>query len=307
MAYDRIEKFPDPNTALAAGGTTTITLPLEFRHHAHLWRATATLIAGGAAVTDIANIIDTLEYSLAGRVFLPAMTVDEWRFRQNCYDADKYAGYQTDTLICNFREWQNQIQGDQDIHSIATGNVSSFSVKIKFKAGIQNIDLNTKSRIICDDGVFQDASGKEQRIPLVMTRTVERFGVQNSSANTYTLPGFDMRTGSIKRVTFLDGGKIDLVEVIHNNSVVQTIDRDTMKSLMLDMVGAADANASTATRFTIPLDFLNRGMSGIPMRDPGPTPGTTVATNLKFRIKTNAGGGFDGLLERVENPLNTAA
>lgn len=307
MAYDRIEKFPDPNTALAASGTTTFTLPLEFRHHAHLWRATATLISGGAAVTDIKDIIDTIEYSLSGRVFLPAMTVDEWRFRQNCYEADNYAGNQTDTLIVNFREWQNQVQGDQDIHSIATGNASSFTVKIKFKAGIQNIDLNTKSRIICDDGVFTDATGVTRRIPMVMTRTVERFGVQNSGANTYTLPAFDMRTGTIKRLCFLDGGKIDKVEIIHNNSLVQTIDRDTMKSLMLDLVGASSTNASTATRFTIPLDFLNRGIGGIPMRDPGPTAGTTVATNLKFKITTNTGGGFDGLLERVENPLNTAA
>lgn len=307
MPYDRIEKFPDPNTALLAGGTTSFTLPLEFRHHAHIWRATANLAGGGAAVTDIKDIIDTIEYLLNGRTFLTPMTVTENRWRQNTYEETNYAGNQANTLIINFREWQNQIQGDQDVHSIATGNVVSFTAKVKFKAGIENIQLVQNSRIICDDGVFVDTDGKTKRLPLFMTRTIERFGVQNSAANQFTLPTFDMRTGSIKRITFMDAGKIDLVEVIHNNSVTQTISRDTMKSIMLDLVCAQDADADTANRFTLPWDYLNRGLTGLAMKDSGSQPGSVVSTNLKLRITTNAGGGFEGLLERVENPLNTAA
>lgn len=300
MAYDNIIKFPQGNTALLALAEVTFDLPRTVRHHGHLFRAKANLISGGAAVTDIKDIIDTIEYQLNGRTFLAPLTVVQHRWRQNTYDNENYAGNQTDTLLVNFREWQNELGGDQDVHSIAMGGVVSFTCIIKFKAGITNISLDN-SRIICDDGVTVDAQGNPVVIPLILTRTIEKFSVQNSFAGEFLLPQFSLRNGAIKRLTFEDAGKIDRVEVLHNDRVVMHLPRDVMKSWMLDLLGVSDAVADTTNRFTIPFDFLNRGLSGLGMRNADKS-----RTRLEFRVVTNAPGGFTGLIERAENPLTTA-
>lgn len=302
MAYDNLIKFPQGNTALLAGAEVTFQLPLNYRHHAHIFRMSALLDAGGAAVTDIANIIDTIEYQLNSRTFCSPLTVAQYRYLQNTYEKENYAGNQTGTLIKNFREWQNQLGGDQDVHSIATGGVVSFTCIIKFKTGINSINMDN-SRILCDDGVVVDPkTGAAGILALIATRTYEKFSVQNSYAGEFVLPQFALRDGAIKRVTFEDAGKIDRVEVIHNKRVVMHIPREVMKIWMLDLAGLDDADAATATRFTIPIDFLNRGLSGLGMKN-----SDGQRADLELRVITNASGGFPGIIERVENPLNAAA
>lgn len=301
MAYDNLIKFPQGNTALLAAAEVTFEQPRTVRHHGHLLRAKANKVSDGSALTDIADIIDTLEYQLNGRTFIAPLTVAQHRYRQNTYDNENYAGNQPGSLLINFREWQNELGGDQDVHSIAMGGVVSFTTIIKFKAGIKDIVMD-ESRIICDDGVTVDAAGKAVVIPLIITRTIEKFSVQNSMAGEFLLPQFSLRTGAIKRVTFEDAGKIDRVEFLHNDRVTLYVTRDTMKAWMLDVLGLTDAVADTANRFTIPFDFLNRGLSGMGMRNADGTP-----ARIEFRVKTNASGGFPGIIERAENPLTTAA
>ena len=158
------------------------------------------------------------------------------------------------------------------------------------------------SRVLCDDGVVVQANGTPAIIPLIATRTYEKFSVQNSFAGEFVLPQFSLRDGAIKRITFEDAGKIDRVEILHGKRVVYHLPREVMKMWMLDLCGLDDADAATATRFTLPIDFLNRGLSGLGMKN-----GDGSRTDLEFRIVTNTAGGFPGIIERVENPLSAAA